>query len=221
MGKTDVVNMALIALGVDTITEYNEDTKTARLCRAVYNACVDELYQNGVWNDCWRSCKLELAQLPLPTKDLDFRYTYIRPATAYFVRGVGTLPNLKKNVDERWNAHFPFRQVSVGASQYLLSNVIPEEAICIYYEQPNDHSIPYFDANFTQALAHLLASKVAISLTENVNKQNTEIQLYNYYKGQAHANSLNSQFELTDPNRVPDSLQERTLFNRGLRNGIR
>jgi hypothetical protein len=209
MNKTDILNIALDYLGQDNIESFDSLPKDKMYLAFNFTLAQKELSQGGIWNVGYRSVKLDQANVDLSQLDISYKFAYIVPPQATHIDFVGEY-ELAKDFKYRKNQIIATPRIICAddGAKYILSNV--DNAYCVYFKYVDDFSL--LDISYVNALAYLIASKIAVKMcgiTEGINFQNGALQFFNYYKGDAHAKSLNSQDNLQDDKRVPKFISAR------------
>ena len=129
--ETDVCNSALIKLGVEPISSFDEDSKAARLCKEQYPKIRDEVLSSHLWNFAMKRETLAL----LPTKPVfGFDFAFALPTD--FLRVLHMNRKLLR--------------FKIENNKRLLTNLA--DVSIIYVARITDESM--FPAYFKEALAY-------------------------------------------------------------------
>jgi len=155
--SVEICNMALVALGADTIMDLGEDNESARKLNAIYVPVLKDLLRTHPWN--FASHRSSLAQLS-ETPPFGFSYYYQLP------------PNCLRAIEINENPKIDF----VVEGRKLLCN---EGTVNLkYIAYVTDPTL--FDANFVALFAARLTAEVAYAITQSrtVTKDKWEIYMY-------------------------------------------
>jgi hypothetical protein len=155
--EIDICNAALALLGEAPITGFNADTNAERQCELLYDMSRDAVLRGHPWN--FAEKYVELAPL---TETPPFEYDYYYQLPTDCVRALRLV-----DTNEAWRI-VEGRKIATSASP---ANLVYTAAIT---------TVPYFDAQFTQAVIYHLAAQMAIALP---NKASLHVQLMQMYDG--------------------------------------
>ena len=151
-----ICNLALGKIGAERITSLSQDKKEAKLCSLFYSEKRDEVLEAHPWN--FATDRVALTQIgTAPISGYAYQYQLpVSPKCLKVLEITESVGNWKVEGD------------------YLLCN---EDTVEIrYIKQVVD--VSKFDSLFTDALACLLASELAIPITENLQMANMMYQKY-------------------------------------------
>lgn len=175
----DIYNMAVMEAGhSQAITDPNESTNAANLCRTFYPSCRDMVLEAVDWNFATKRVVLSL----LTNTQTNWEYAYAYPADAVRVRAL-----VLEGKRAPGQAAVPFEVAQMDGQRVILTDL--PEAEMIYtarVENPN-----LFSPTFTTALTYLLASRVAVPLTGKPDMAAQARQGYLLTLASAAAHSLN------------------------------
>lgn len=149
--------MALASLGQAPINALNEQSERARRVSLFYEPARTELLRMHDWSFARRTEPLSEAKLPETENPKPLGVAYQYPAGAMYVTRV-FVPGREK---------IPFEEFygATGAKKYLVCPA--KEAYAQYTQDVKDANL--FPPDFANTLAELLASKLAMTLTADVN----------------------------------------------------
>ncbi len=171
--QVGIYNMALARIGIDDYVEnLTDQTNEANACNTFYEACRDLCLSSYPWPFATR--RATLAVLAAEPARAGWKYVYALPADTIsplyiYSGGQGfalydptTFYALQNPRAPRADQRVPYaiEAASIGDGQVLLCDY--ETPIFIYTSLISDTS--KFDANFTNALAWLLASEICMPL---------------------------------------------------------
>ena len=184
----DIYNMAVMEVGHSTaITDPNENTNAANLCRTFYPMCRDMVLESINWKFATKRVTLSL----LPGKQTNWEYAYAYPADGLFIQAI-VRPGMRKPPKEH---EVPFEIGNMDGARVILTDMPQAEAIyTVRVENPN-----LFTQLFTSALVYQLASKVAAPLTGKAEMAANARAGYQLMLGHAAAANLNEAADGPDP----------------------
>lgn len=166
MISTDICNMALGYLGQARIADMDEDSEAARVCKLYYDSARLTLLSSYRWRFAERHAKLALLKAEVP----GWEYAYAKPAAALVVRKVYDMDNAEMKDDgEPVFTTLAIRETVVA----VCTNI--KDAYCDYTADVQNAAV--FPPSFVQALAHGLASEIAMALDGSASMQQTNYQL--------------------------------------------
>lgn len=140
----EVVNLALVSLGLQPISALADDSDRARAASRLYETTRDELLRSANWN--FAQTRAELAQL-MPNPEWGDLYAYQLPADCLMV--------LETNLDTDEPWRIEGRTLVTGAGSVSI----------LYVARVTDPA--QWDAGFTQAVVDRLAFRLSYPLTRN------------------------------------------------------
>ena len=161
----DIINTALNYLGEDSITSVDEKNDKARKAKQFYDISRKELLRKQDWGFAQEEVRLN----KLPKENyLERRFVYAYPENALFIKKIFN--------DEciRLRRNFEYRVAFFNSQKVICTN--EAEAKAIITKDIQDTTL--FDVTFKEALAYLLASKLAMALTGNTEMFKTTLALY-------------------------------------------
>lgn len=158
---TQICNLALVKLGNIRISDLNDGSVNANLCKDYYDFCRQMILQERQW-----SFAIRRVNLAKSTVDPAFTYAYAFPLPADCLRVIAINP------EDEWT---PGDDFTIEANSILTNE---DDVNLIYVRDVEDTS--EFPALFTEALAALLASKLAGNITDNPNIVQNMIQEYQF-----------------------------------------
>jgi len=171
----DICNLALLRLGHDEITSLSEKSKEARYCARFYDRTRRALLRSHVWNWAERFATLSL----LSDTVTDYDYVYALPADCLRVIQVVNPVNVvysyspSLRVDPASQIGFELRAIDGAGKVLVTSQADAEIRYVADIIDPNA-----FDEQFIDALAHKMASEMAVPLAGKPSLQKSELQLY-------------------------------------------
>lgn len=165
--QVQICNLALMNIGVRSITSLTEASEAARRCALVYDAAVEAVLREHDWNFANRTESLAL----ISGETLDgWEYVYMYPSNCL---------NPLKIKDEDGSAPdvpyvFKVQQSSSGASKSIATDVV--NAKLEYTAKISDEAM--FDSSFVEALSYKLAAMLAQPLTKNTTLAGNMFTLY-------------------------------------------
>lgn len=167
MTNTDICNLALSYLSKGRIVSIDDNTEEAAQCKIHYDHCRRMLLRQYPWGFAKRTVKLAQLHEKVP----GWEYVYAYPAECLCVRYVFEEENAATKEND-WNE---YETVMVSSNQKALATDI-ELAWCEYTYNIKD--VGMYPDEFIEALAHFMASSMAMVLTGSAAIQQTEYQLY-------------------------------------------
>lgn len=143
-----ICNVAIIRCGnTNTIAALTENTKSARLCNAVYEEARDSLLRSHPWNFAVK--RATLAQTT-DTPPFEFDYCYGIPDDCLKIQAVDC-------------GEYAFRVENSGTAKVIVTN--SDEVLLEYIARVTDPNL--MDPAFRQALSATIAMQIATALTDN------------------------------------------------------
>lgn len=218
--EVDIGNLALDGIGSrSTISSFNENSAEARAISRHYAVCRDEILSAAHWNFARKQVALTLLRdataTPPDTVPQPWLYEYAYPSDCVQARYI--LPQLQAG--EVSGANAPAIPEWVGAPvRFLISSdndnsgnqivVIltnQVQAGLVYTSRVTNPQL--FDASFVQALAALIASRIAIALTGDKQLARDKFSIADQLTKSARANNGNE--GLTTVDSLPDWIRVR------------
>lgn len=148
----DIINNALNYLGQQSIQSVDEQNDRARKCKQFYDVARLELLRKQDWG----FAQEEVILNKLPKENyLERKFVYAYPTNALFIKKIYSKESI------RLRRNFEYRVATLDGQKVICSN--EREPRAIITKDVQDTTL--FDATFKEALAYLLASKVAMALT--------------------------------------------------------
>jgi len=147
--KIDLCSRALVKLGANTISSFNEATAEAKVCTQLYEPTVESLLAAYPWR--FALDKAILARL-ISKPTADYQYAYQLPADCVRVLSAGN--GIK----------------SQGIKYKIVGNTLhtnAEKVVISYIARPDETTFPPF---FTNALIARLAAELCLPLTESTTR---------------------------------------------------
>lgn len=157
--QTDIVNLALILLGDNTVVSINDNSKNARTIKAVYDTIREDELRARLWK--FALTRANLASLNVSNIPAPYKYAYSVPSDCLRIIDAGNtrqvlgLLNYRTGLEKMYDFQ--------GNTIYT---TIPSP-LAVHYVQ-NVQETTLFDANFVTAFAAKLAMTAAKSLTDSV-----------------------------------------------------
>ena len=167
MTNTDICNMALSYLARTRIKSLEENIEEAKECQMFYEPSRRLLLRSYSWGFANRLVRLAVLDTELP----GFACVYKYPAGCLAVRLIYDTETARRRIKEK----HPFEvMMTEGAVTVITTDV--KDAWAEYTADVTDTA--QFSPEFSEALAHYLASQMAMQLTGNANIKMTEYQLF-------------------------------------------
>ena len=179
ISKLDIFNLALTALGQDTIASVNEDSTAAKRLRLLYDVVLEQEIRAHDWKFCSRDIRLALS----PEKVEGWEFVYNRPEGAVFV----------KNVFNEFHRRNSARKADFAE---MANGDLTAKIICCNLENAYAHvsykieNPAFYDALFIDVLKYALAKEIAFSLTGDSRNVQLMNNLYAAALGKAEAADL-------------------------------
>lgn len=167
MTNTDICNMALSYLAKARIKSVEENSEEARQCQMFYEPTRKLLLRSYIWGFANRLIRLALLDKELP----GFSFVYKYPPSCLAVRYVYDIAGARRRIKEK----APFEVMTTEGDVTVIATDIAD-AWAEYTEDVKD--VDVFPPEFSEALAHYLASQMAMPLTGNANIKALEYQLF-------------------------------------------
>lgn len=150
--------MALGRLGASRISSFEDGTVESDLCRDNYEPCVRECLEDGSWN--WAERRRKLAKRAQGEPDFDFCYELPVDHVA---------PRWIMDDTTGFRSQLPYR-----ISEHTLLTDLDNARLVYTFRAPEAS----FSGMFVPALMHLLCSRLAGPINEDVARIETEYKLY-------------------------------------------
>lgn len=184
--KVEICNIALMLVGAETILGLDDGSSEAEACSLHYESCRDMALQAADWTFARK--RVELARLSA-TPDFGYSYQYQLPSDY--------LKLIRLNEDTLGKLDYTIEDY------VLLTAEKTVKLVYIFRQEDTTRYSPYF----VEALAELLASRIAYKLTGNRNLANEKYQLFKTMY--LDAASLDSQEQYVQQDETGDWLAER------------
>jgi len=152
MSYTDIANNAIALVGGERIGTIDDNTKGARLCKALLPGVVNSCLERALWGFATKT--ISLAQLVDAPSDAEAAYQL--PNDCVRVGYVDGQPFRVKDVT-KWRLR--------GRTLLLMGGAALEEVTVHYVSKTT--SPDWFTPMFTEAVEYMLASKLALSIPES------------------------------------------------------
>lgn len=183
----DVCNFALGELGHGPVESLNPQAgKAEEACARIYPQARDELLRWRPWP--WATKRRRLALLAELDGDTDaYAYRYAYPSDCLFLRGLAD--GLKTRRPDQGIVFTIEAGDATETPRVVLTD--QDDAVAIY--TPRMTAVAEMPADFTQALAHLVATRLAVTLTDDERRQARQYELFSQHRLAAWANALHEQ----------------------------
>lgn len=151
MSTTAIANNAIALVGGERIGNLDDNTKSARLCKAALPVIVNQCLESALWGFATRT--VSLAQLVDTPSDAVAAYQL--PNDCVRIGYIDGQPYRTKMVS-------PWR---VRGRTLLLFGGVPSESVTILYVS-KDTPTTYYTPSFTVAIEILLAARLALAIPE-------------------------------------------------------
>lgn len=189
-GETHICNRALRLARAETLLSLEDDSETARACRALLPELRDEVLRAYPWNFAMARAKLADAE-PVPL--WGFAHAYPLPEDPYCLR-VWSLEGELTSGDVVWRIE----------GRRLVTDLAPPVSI-LFIARIVDTAL--FDPLFTTALAARMAAELAYPLTGSSAKEENAWRLYE--RSLSEAKRIDAQEGTADPLNALDWLNAR------------
>lgn len=167
-----IINNALNYLGQQSILSVDEQNDRARKCKQFYDVARRELLRKQDWGFAQEEIRLN----KLPTENyLERKFVYAYPTDALFIKKIYSEECI------RLRRNFEYRVAVLDGQKVICTNEKDPKAIIT--KDVQDTTL--FDATFKEALAYLLATKVAMALTGDIEIWKLAVQQYQLSLGDA------------------------------------
>lgn len=209
--EVDICNMALNRIGAtDTIAEFNERSKAAKLCRTFYAQSRDAVLRDFPWPFATRYEGLAIVPGTPPDGWL-FQYRY--PSDCLMAQKLTTtqgevqwLSAARFNLrfyglqwglegGGYWPPRIPYSIAADDEGQLILTNL--QDARLIYTAQITD--VSRYDPLFKSALAWYLAVELVMPMTADPKRVQLAEQKYQLELSKAEAASFNEEQDFSQP----------------------
>ncbi len=195
MVSTDICNMALGYLGQARIADMDENSEAGRVCKLYYDIVRKTLLASYRWRFAERHVKLALLDADVP----GWHFAYALPSAALIIRKVYDMDNAEMKDD----GEPEYTTLAVKETQIAVCTNI-ENAYCDY--TADVENVAVFPPSFIQALAHALASEIAMPLDGSASMQQTNYQLMQaaIYQAQ-YTSAIQDEHKPAEPNRYVEA----------------
>jgi len=181
LSEVDICNLALSESFCSEIQSLTAQSREAETCNRFYYQCRDIMLSGYDWkfNQVRRSLALSSQEVPN-----DWAYAYEVPSDC--LKDVGIFQSNRKPVFE-----IPYVIESKNSVDEKVLYTDEVEAILIYRKKITVTNM--FSPMFIEALSHLLGSKIAMALKQDINLAN--IRMTNFWQTISRATSLESSLQ--------------------------
>lgn len=180
----DICNMALANIGQPSIQALEGPTSAHRACKLRYDEARKEAQSAALWN--FASMYREGTPVAIAAKK-PYTRVFQYPPDALRIFDIEHLPGTPPP---------PFEVTARPDTTGRVIHCSLEKPVFIYTKSVED--IASFDQDFIQALAWLLASKIAMPVTKSLKLQQEAFKMWIALKSQAMANDHNEEQPDTD-----------------------
>lgn len=169
MNATEICNMALSYIARGRINSMDEESVEAKQCKIHYEHCRRRLLLAYPFGFASREVKLALLE-PERYGVPGWRYVYSYPADTVAVRFVYDEQHAKEKEMRRQD----FEVASSGGYERIIATDVKDAwaTVTMDVKEP-----AFFSEEFIEALAHMLAAQVAMTLTGSASIMQTQLQL--------------------------------------------
>lgn len=218
--EVEIGNLALDAMGARaTISSFSESSAEARAISRQYAPCRDEILGAAHWNFARKQVSLTLLRdataTPAGAVPQPWLYEYVYPSDCIQARYV--MPQVQAG--QASGAAAPAIPEWIGAPvRFIISSDVDgsgnpinvllcnqTQAVLVYTMRVTNPQL--FDASFTQALAALIASRIAFTLTGDKALARDKFQMADAITKSARASNGNEGLTIMD--NIPDWLRVR------------
>ena len=150
--KIDIATMALLKIGGEPITSFDDGTRSSQVVSNLYDSVKQSLFFTTFWN--FATEKTELARLSETITDKQYKYVYQAPGDVMRIKGV---------IDNAGNLNTDYTY----EQNKIYSNL--GTVVLIYIKEVSEANMPPF---FSEALV----SKLAYEINEGVTGVSTKTQ---------------------------------------------
>lgn len=176
----NIINNALNYLGEASITSVDEQDDKARKAKQFYDVSRKELLRKQDWG----FAQEEIVLNKIPKENyLEFKYVYLYPTNVLFIKKIFGQQCIFKD--------YKYRVANLDGQKVICCNI--DNAKAIITKDVSDTTL--FDITFKEALSYLLASKLAMPLTGNMDL--FKVALAQYQAALDGATLVNKQEEPT------------------------
>lgn len=168
MTITDICNMALSYISKGSILSLDDGSEEATQCKIHYDSCRSLMLRTYTWGFARRVVKLAALDESLP----EWRFVYAYPAKCCAVR---LIYNEDTAADKYTAQKASWDAVIVSDNTRAIATNV-EEAWAEYTRDVTNTDV--FPPEFVQALAHFLASQIALPLTGSGAIMETQYQMF-------------------------------------------
>lgn len=176
----DIVNKALSHLKARQIANFNDNSREAQVAGIHYSAAVQELLDNDVdWS--FARTRRKLVASPDVSLPAGWAYAWLYPADAIKIRGIAK--------DFETEPH-PWFEVGVDDATGVQVVYTTKDWPVVTFTRFIDNPL-MFSPSFAAALEWYLASKMAVALTGEIDRQKWAFQMYQTLILPAASSNLN------------------------------
>ncbi len=201
MYSTDICNIALSSIGQGRIDSIDEDSEAARQCKIYYELTRKNLLSSFRWGFAERFEKLALVNATIPK----WAYAYAIPKKCLIIRQLYNKDGDDIRMDESTKdlEYHEFQIALVDESTRVVMTDIPNAYMDYTADVVNAE---VFNPSFAEALAHKLASLIAMPLSGSTSMAQTQYQLYQMAIQQAmYTSAIQNHHEPQYPTRYFDA----------------
>lgn len=188
-GIVGIYNMALAYIGQsETVADLTERSKAQRTCTMFYESCRDQMLSDFDWP--FATTQVYLADIGSPVDPWLYRYAY--PSDCLKVQEI-LEPGLQQAMVADSRIQY---QLGSGATGTVI-NTNQAQALMRYTLRLTNTEL--FSALAVDALALLLASKIAMPMTVKSDLVGTTLQLYSDALGRARVHAFEQAQEAPEP----------------------
>jgi len=163
--EVNICNQALRLIGANRITSLTENTTNSKDCAEFYSQCRDAVLRAHNWS--FATVYRTLAAVTVPDEYAgEYCFAFMYPSDCLQIQNVS---ELGKNTSELYEV-----VNSATNEQIILTNI--SAAVASYTKRETDAT--KFDPGFSESLVFLLASKLALPVTQDMNKATAMSQSY-------------------------------------------
>jgi len=184
-GVTRIANLALTALGLERITNINQENDSAMLMKEHYELTLRTLLGERDWNFARRT--IDLTQLNEPDMYKNYEYSFSLPAD--FIASRSIVPEqyyeIYDNDTIRLNRALTKIERVIDANDYTVFNEYEVKYVELTYTMMAEDPMKYNPA-FIQYFAYTLAADTGFMLTGDMSVVNMVVQMANSFQIKAY-----------------------------------
>jgi len=202
----DICNMALSNIRAGSINSLTENSLPAQLCTLKYPICVRHMLETASYQFAHKLTPLVLTE----HKVFNWNYAYAYPSDCWHInRLVGEYEEINSSSASTQVSRFrdddlrpvgaiaPLIPYSIFNVDFMGTRVVAANEVNLRIDYRSNTVDPVlFSADFTLALAHLLASEIAIAIVGGAlgsKMRQEELTIYEVYMAASVANDFNEQ----------------------------